>query len=161
MATVVIDGLARLVEGQRRVAEEFGVSQARLFPRSASLLDGRSAHEALRGLFRRGSGREAEVANLLEDLIAHQIALVEALDAVSLATLDHLDPDRIEDLAGRGPRLPGSRWRLFREQAATARNHDHFRLQQIVAQGVLRAFGRAWRLHSRAAARVPGRGERR
>jgi len=144
LARAVIDGMARLIEGQRQLADEFGLSLGRVFPRSVDLLEGRSPEDALTELFRSGSARVDELQAIFEDMIVHQLALVGALDDIALAAMHHLSPEQLkEDYPDR--RMNDARaWRFYKERLRDLVENDNLRFQDVVGAGFVKGY-----LHAR------------
>ena len=143
LANTIISGLSRLIEGQRQLADEFGLSLGRVFPRSLELLEGRNPEEVLTELFRSGPARLDEVNALFEDMIAHQLALVSALDDVALASMKHLSPEQLkEDFPDR--RMNDARaWRFYKERHHELIENDNLRFQQLVGTGFVEGYAQA------------------
>lgn len=90
-------GLASLVEGQRQFAEEFGLPYGRVFADGFEGFKGRAAEAVIREwLTDREHGAE-RVEALFSDLVAHQMALVAALDGAVLHALEGSDAADSED----------------------------------------------------------------
>ncbi len=147
LARAVVDGMARLIEGQRQLADEFGLSLARVFPRSVELLEGRSPEDALTELFRSGAARTDELQALFEDMIVHQLALVGALDGIALAAMQHLSPEQLkEDYPER--RMSDARaWRYYKERLRDLVENDNLRFQGVVGTGFVNGYLQAREKH--------------
>lgn len=73
----LLDGVARLIEGQRRFAEEFGVPYSRVFMDGFEAFKGRAIGDVLRDWLDAEHGAD-KLRDLLEDLANHQLALLES-----------------------------------------------------------------------------------
>ena len=67
-AKAVILGMADLIQGQRRFADEFGISLNRAFPHSYKALIGNRAKDVVSTLFESGGSNVTEIKNLFKDL---------------------------------------------------------------------------------------------
>ena len=143
LARTVVRGLARLVEGQRRLAEEFGLSLGRVFPNSHEWLEGQNPEEALTALFRSGHVRAGELEDLFEDLCAHQLALVSALDDIALATMRHLSPEQLKEDYPERRMNDAKAWRFYKERLRELVENDNLRFQRLVGAGFVQGYTRA------------------
>lgn len=78
----LLDGVARLIEGQRRFAEEFGVPYSRVFMDGFEAFKGRAIRDVLRDWLESEHGADS-LRNLLQDLANHQLALLESAGELS------------------------------------------------------------------------------
>lgn len=78
----LLDGVARLIEGQRRFAEEYGVPYSRVFMDGFEAFKGRAIPEVLRDWLGAEHGAD-NFRNLLRDLANHQFALLESAGELS------------------------------------------------------------------------------
>lgn len=78
----LLDGVARLIEGQRRFAEEFGVPYSRVFMHGFEAFKGRAIRDVLRDWLHAEHGAE-NLRDLLRDLAGHQLALLESAGELS------------------------------------------------------------------------------
>ena len=119
------DGLIRLLDARARIRHQFGVgAQVTTFQRAGNnpLKWTRSAEQALRQLVGEPDagflpGPQA-VQGAFEDLQAHEIAMLAAMQEALGATVERFSPDAIKArVAAKGGLLPGSReaalWRAF------------------------------------------------
>ena len=76
----LVDGFARLVEGQRRFADEMGLPYSRIFHDGfESFKDAASVEEVIYAWITPGSDGESKINVMVRDLMEHQLALIEAL----------------------------------------------------------------------------------
>lgn len=82
----LIAGVVRLVEGQRRLGQELGLKDERVFPSAAADFQERDPASVLRRWMRDPDG-PASLRALFDDLFAHQLALVRAVDGVAVSAM--------------------------------------------------------------------------
>lgn len=83
----LIGGLARLIEGQRRFAAEFGLHDERVFLDGFECFKGREVDTVLRTwLFDETNGAD-RYSRLFDDLYTHQLALIAAMDGIALQAI--------------------------------------------------------------------------
>ncbi|WP_181919659.1 hypothetical protein [Alkalilimnicola ehrlichii] len=82
----IAQGLARLIEGQRRFGEEFGLPLSRIFSDEFESFRGKDSQEVINEWLSDDDEGAQRLEILFDDLVAHQVALLSALDdAVSQA----------------------------------------------------------------------------
>jgi hypothetical protein len=81
--SALIEGVSQLVEGQRRFAEEFGLTYERVFRDGFESFKGRNVGDVLREWLRGEGGDAQDVERLLQDLADHQFALLTAVEIVT------------------------------------------------------------------------------
>ena len=77
-------GMARLVEGQRQFAEEFGLPYGRVFSDGYESFKGRQVEAAVRDWFVDEKTGADRLNGVFHDLVVHQMALLSALDGAVL-----------------------------------------------------------------------------
>ena len=81
---VMIDGVARLIDAQRRFAVEFGLADRRVFFDGFEAFKGDGAAKVLRDWLNEGEAGAQRMKKLFEDIYAHKLALMESMDGVAL-----------------------------------------------------------------------------
>jgi hypothetical protein len=74
-------GLSRLIEGQHRFAQEFGIANDRVFSDAFEAFKGQPSIRVIDGWLDDGSEGARRLDGLLRDLADHQVALVSAVQA--------------------------------------------------------------------------------
>lgn len=134
----LVHGIARLIEGQRQFAEEFGLSQRRVFPNSHELLEGQTPTQLAISLFTADWKSISELENLFADLIQHQVSLFSALDGIAHAALNHMGDEGLGD--GRTKLNDARSWRLHKERLQELLQNDNLRFEKLVASGFVRHY---------------------
>lgn len=78
----LVEGVSQLVEGQRRFAEEFGLTYERVFHDGFEAFKGREVRDVLHEWVQGDGGDAAALERLFQDLADHQFALLTAVEQV-------------------------------------------------------------------------------
>lgn len=141
-AKVLIQGLARLVEGQRCFAEEFGLNYGRVFRDEFEQFKGKNPEAVIRQWLKEGDAGVGRLQGLLDDLLQHQLALVGALEGVATEAVNQLSPQQIEKTS---PGLLGLRpfaWRCYRKLHRQYVQNHQLRHQNLVLNGFVTGYVR-------------------
>lgn len=84
---IMLQGVARLIEGQLKFADEFGLGRKRVFPEVHELLTDNNIEQVLTSLLASGDEGLKSWCDLFDALIAHQLALMTAIEGVVLHTM--------------------------------------------------------------------------
>ncbi len=142
LGNTVVKGIAKLIQGQRQFAEEFGLSNARVFPTTYHLLDGRSPEKCLKQIFRSGELGLLQLDALFKDMVEHQLALFSAIDAVAEETLISLSPKILsKEYPGRFA-TKGGKWSFYLRYHKEFQLNDTFRFNMIVAPGFVKKYSK-------------------
>ena len=129
----LVHGIARLIEGQRQFADEFGLSLNRVFPKSYQALEGQTPTQLAISLFTADWKSITELEDMFHDLISHQVALFSALDGIANQTLAHMGDEGLGD--GKGRLNDARAWRLHKERLQELRENDALRFEKLIAAG--------------------------
>lgn len=126
----LIDGVARLVEGQKRFADEMGLPYTRIFNDGFEAFKNQDANSVILDWLYCGNEGCSNLESLFTDLMAHQLALVEAISAIQLDTSRKERPfvERLQSLLGD------------KNSPATK---DHRRYMEVIAPALVAAYARA------------------
>ncbi len=142
LGNAVVKGIAKLIQGQRQFAEEFGLSSARVFPQTHHLFDGNSPEKSIKQIFRSGESGVLQLEALFNDMVEHQLALFSAIDAVAEETLNSLSPKIVsEEYPGRFA-TKGSKWSFYLRYHKEFQINDNFRFNMIVAPGFVKKYSK-------------------
>lgn len=139
-AQVLVQGLARLTEGQRCFAEEFGLNYGRVFRDEFEPFKGKNPETVIRRWLKEGDQGIRSLQGLFEDLLRHQLALVGALEAVAAEAVEQLSPQRVEKAS---PGLLGMRpfaWRCYRKLHRQYVQNHQLRHQNLVVNGFVAGY---------------------
>ena len=136
----LVHGIARLIEGQRQFADEFGLSLRRVFPHSYKSLEGQTATQHAISLFSADWKSIAELEQMFDDLISHQVALFSALDGIANETLKHMGDDGLAD--GKTKVNDARAWRLHKERLQELLDNDALRFEKLIAKGFIDSYAR-------------------
>jgi hypothetical protein len=139
---VLLQGLARLIEGQRCFADEFGLAYGRVFCEEFNDFKGRCPEEVLRQW--RGGGEEGtlRLRRVLDDLVYHQLALVAALDGVALEMVSELSPRRVAEQTPGWLGLKPFLWRSYRVLHKELEHNQNLRHARLVLPGFVTGYVR-------------------
>jgi len=134
----LILGLIRMVDGQRQLADEFGLSLSRVFPTSYKLLEGHKTEQVITSMFRSDWTSLPEMSALMNDLILHQVSLMSALDGIAVETLYQMGEEDLLDTKGR---INDSRaWRLHKDRVQELLENGNLRFERIVSKGFVEQY---------------------
>jgi hypothetical protein len=139
-AQVLVQGLARLAEGQRCFADEFGLNYGRVFRDEFEQFKGKNPETVIRQWLKEGESGTRRLQGLLDDLLRHQLALVGALEGIAVETVEQLSPQRIEKSS---PGLLGLRpfaWRCYRKLHRQYVQNQQLRHQNLVLTGFVTGY---------------------
>lgn len=139
-AQVLVQGLARLAEGQRCFAEEFGLNYGRVFRDEFEQFKGKNPETVIRQWLKDGENGVLRLQGLLDDLLRHQLALVGALEGIATEAVDQLSPQRVEKAS---PGLLGMRpfaWRCYRKLHRQYVQNHQLRHQKLVLNGFVTGY---------------------
>ena len=129
----LVHGIARLIEGQRQFADEFGLSHSRVFPHSFEALEGQTPTQLAISLFSADWKSITDLENMFQDMIMHQVALFSALDGIAKETLNHMGDEGLSD--GRSKVNDARAWRLHKERLEELLENDTLRFDKLIASG--------------------------
>lgn len=92
----LVVGLARLIENQRQLAEQFGLPLSQAFPSSHAVLQKQTAMQFTIALFRGDKDHVNALTGIINDLVGHQESIHSALDGVALEAV-RLTKEYLED----------------------------------------------------------------
>ncbi len=136
----LVHGIARLIEGQRQFADEFGLSLNRVFPNSYESLEGQTPTQHAISLFTADWNSITELENMFNDLILHQVALFSALDGIANETLNHMGDEGLGD--GKSKVNDARAWRLHKERLQELMDNDALRFEKLIASGFVDNYAR-------------------
>lgn len=136
----LVHGIARLIEGQRQFADEFGLSLNRVFPHSYESLEGQTATQHAISLFTADWKSISELEDMFDDLISHQVALFTALDGIANESLRHMGDQGLAE--GKSKVNDARAWRLHKQRLQELMENDALRFEKIVAKGFIDSYAR-------------------
>ncbi|MFV1992434.1 MAG: hypothetical protein ACC635_00905 [Acidiferrobacterales bacterium] len=137
----ILIGLAQLIDGQRRFADEFGLKQDLVFSADLADIQKRGSSAVLRDwLTGTNPDASSQLDSLFEDLAFHQSSLLSSLDTITRRTIKYLGPELTEK-GVRGLSKLGPTWPHYRKRNQKIAADQQGRYKIIIAPGV--AFGYA------------------
>lgn len=139
-ARVLVQGLARLAEGQRCFADEFGLNYGRVFSNEYEPFKGQKPEKVIRQWLREGEAGAQRLQLLLDDLLKHQLALLGALEGIASETVEQLCPKRVKL---NSPGILGLRpfaWRSYRNLHRRYAQDHQLRLNELVINGFVSGY---------------------
>lgn len=138
---VLIDGLARLIDGQRRMADELGINYSHAFHYDFSMFAGQDIRAVLRS--RLVSEPPAEVAKhvqvMFEDLSQHHVALMSAMDIVARRAIKYLAPALTSGGDGVAAQLAPV-WRRYRRRHQRIETDASLRYNVLIAPAMVHGY---------------------
>jgi hypothetical protein len=137
---VILSGVAKLLEGQRCFAEEFGLSYPTILHPECEVFRQRKPETIIREWFQDKTDGPQKFSRLIEDLVEHNLALCAALDGVAQESINRLSPAAVKS---KGLGIFGWRpfsWLTFRRLHRSFQNNDYLRHQEIVVKGFAKAY---------------------
>ncbi|ALC17983.1 hypothetical protein DSOUD_3263 [Desulfuromonas soudanensis] len=139
---VLMQGLARLIEGQRCFAEEFGLAYGRVFCEEFEDFKGNTPDEVFRLWADGGEEGILRLTRVFDDLVYHQLALVAALDGVARETVAELSPRRVAEQAPGWLGLKPFVWRSYRLLHRKLEHNPNLRHARLVLPGFVKGYVR-------------------
>lgn len=137
---VILTGLIKLLEGQRRFTEELGLPFARIFDDECQVFRNKRPELILQDWLRDKLEGPEKFNCLINDLVEHNLALCAALDGVALESMTRLSPTSIKtaslSIFGWRPFA----WLTFRRIHKLYANNDYLRHQELVVKGFAKAY---------------------
>ncbi len=140
LGNAVVKGITQLIQGQRQFAEEFGLNSARVFPKSYHLLDGQSPKKLLKQIFRSGDPGIAQLQGLFSDMVEHQLALFNSIDAVAKEALNSVSEETIDSELSSRWVTSGAKWRFYKHYHKEFQINNNLRFNAIVAPGFVKSY---------------------
>lgn len=136
---VLARGLARLIEGQRQFGQEFGLPFSRIFTDEFESFRGRNPEAVVRDWLADAAAGD-RLETLFDDLLAHQLALLAALDD---AVLQGIRRERRHTQGIRAAWKHALRSMFFAPKSAEVHTGDQtLRYLHIVAPAFLARYAR-------------------
>jgi len=137
---VILSGLAKLLEGQRCFAKEFGLTYPTILHPECQVFRQRKPETIIYEWFQDKTDGPQKFSHLINDLVEHNLALCAALDGVAQESISRLSPAAFR-LRGFG--IFGWRpfiWLTFRRLHRSFQNNDYLRHQELVVIGFAKAY---------------------
>jgi hypothetical protein len=137
---VILTGLIRLLEGQRRFVEELGLPYDRVFDEECQVFRNKKPELILRAWLQDKVEGPKKFTCLVNDLVEHNLALCAALDGVAQESLSRLGPKTVK---ARSFSIFGWRpfaWLTFRRLHRAYTTNDYLRHQELVVKGFAKAY---------------------
>jgi hypothetical protein len=137
---VILTGLTRLLEGQRRFAEELGLPYDRVFDEECQIFRNRNPDSVLRFWLSDKAGGPGKFARLIDDLVEHNLALCAALDGVAQESISRLGPKAVKAASFSVFGWRPFAWLTFRRLHKNFAANDYLRHQELVVKGFAKAY---------------------
>ena len=139
----ILIGLAQLIDGQRRFADEFGLKQDLVFSANLADIQKRGSSAVLRDwLTSTNPEASSQLDALFEDLAFHQSGLLSSLDTITRRTIKYLGPELTEKGVSGLSKL-GPIWPHYRRRNQKIAADQQGRYKVIIAPGVAYGYARA------------------
>jgi hypothetical protein len=137
---VILTGLIKLLEGQRRFVEELGLPYDRVFDEECRVFRNNNPEPILRAWLQDKIEGPKKFTRLINDLVEHNLALCAALDGVAQESISHLSPAAVKagsfSFFGWRPFA----WVTFRRLHRAYTTNDYLRHQDLVVKGFAKAY---------------------
>lgn len=137
---VILSGVAKLLEGQRCFAKEFGLTYPTILHPECQVFRQRKPEAIIHEWFQDKNDGPQKFSHLINDLVEHNLALCAALDGVAQESISRLSPAAVRS---RGLTIFGWRpfsWLTFRRLHRSYQNNDYLRHQELVVKGFAKAY---------------------
>ena len=148
-ARALVAGVARLVEGQRCFADEFGLNYSRVFSDEYESFKGQSPEKVVRQWLLEGEEGAGKLQRLLDDLLRHQLALIGGLEGVARQVVVQLSPEEVEKQSSRILGLRPFVWRRYRRLHRRYLEDQQIRLKDLVIGGFVSGYVQEREKHGR------------
>ena len=139
----VLLGLAQLIDGQRRFADEFGLKQDLVFSADLADIQKRGSSTVLRDwLTGTNPDASSQLDALFEDLAFHQSSLLASLDTITRRTIKYLGPELTRKGVSGLSKL-GPMWPHYRKRNQKIATDEQGRYKVIIAPGVAYGYAKA------------------
>lgn len=139
-AHIILTGLIKLLEGQRRFTEELGLPFDRIFDKECQVFRNKQPEKILQDWLRDKLEGPEKFNCLINDLVEHNLALCAALDGVALESISRLSPKTVKaasfSIFGWRPFA----WLTFRRIHKAYATNDYMRYQELVVKGFANAY---------------------
>lgn len=137
---IILAGMIKLLDGQRRFAEELGLTYAHVFHEEGQEFRHKKPAQVLRQWLQDKVEGPKKLNSLIDDLVEHNLALCAALDGVALEAMTRLSPTSIKaaslSIFGWRPFA----WLTFRRLHNLYANNAYMRHQELVVKGFAKAY---------------------
>jgi hypothetical protein len=137
---VILSGIAKLLEGQRCFAEEFGLTYPTILHPDCQVFRQKKPEAVIQEWLQDKTDGPHKFSHLIDDLVEHNLALCAALDGVAKESINQLSPAAIK---ARGLRIFGWRpftWLTYLRVHRSFQNNDYLRHQELVVKGFAKAY---------------------
>ena len=136
VTAAIIYGLTNLVMGQKRFAEEMGLSLNRIFPQAETMLQQENIAEQIKQWL--DDDNDNVVRQLFETLVKHQLALMASIDGIVLHTLNEISSRTDKNLL-KGLLKTKSRSKDYLQEL---KNNQRLRYQKLIVPGFVKHYVR-------------------
>lgn len=137
---VILTGLIKMLEGQRRFTEELGIPYARIFDEECQVFRDQKPELILQDWLRDKLEGPEKFSYLINDLVEHNLALCAALDGVALEAISQLSPTTVKTASFSIFGWRPFAWLTFRRLHKTYATNDYLRHQELVVKGFAKAY---------------------
>ncbi len=137
---VILTGLIKLIEGQRRFTEELGLPYARIFDEECQVFRNKRPELILQDWLRDKLVGPGKFSCLFNDLVEHNLALCAALDGVALESISRLSPTTVKTASFSIFGWRPFAWLTFRRLHRAYATNDYMRYQELVVKGFAKAY---------------------
>ncbi len=139
-ARALIAGVARMIEGLRCFADEFGLSPCRILGDSWEEFQGSDAEDVLRSWLRDREDGAQRIQGLFEELTAHQVALLSGVDGVAYAAAQRFNPQHFKKQTPGLLGLSPGAWRNYCCYYRELTGSEHNLHRALVLPGFVTAY---------------------
>ena len=138
--SVILAGIAKLLVGQRRLAEELGLPYTRVFAEECQVFRDNAPERILWGWLRDQHAGPNYFSCLIDDLVEHNLALCAALDGVARESISRLSPSAVKAVSFSIFGWRPFAWLTFRRLHRAYTTNDYLRHQELVVKGFAKAY---------------------
>lgn len=137
---ILLLGIIKLLEGQRRFADEFGIPHRDMFHPDCQIFRQKNSRAVIQEWLMDTEDGPRKFSYLVNDIIEHNLAIYAALDGVARESIDQLSPRMVKS---KGFSIFGwypFAWLTYRQLHRTYAENDYRRHQEIVVKGFATAY---------------------
>lgn len=139
-STVILNGIVKLLEGQRCFADEFGLPYDRVFDEECQVFRNKKAEGVMRSWLQDKVEGPTKFTRLVNDLVQHNLALCAALDGVALESISRLGPSAVKSKSFSIFGWRPFAWITFRRLHKIFASNDYLRHQELVVKGFAKSY---------------------
>lgn len=137
---VILSGIARLLTGQKRFAEELGLPYSRVLDEEFRVFRDKDPGLILREWLQDKVDGPQKFNRLINGFVEHNLALYAALDGIALESISQLSPKAVKKASFSILGWRPFAWLTFRRLHRSYSTNDYLRHQEMIVNGFTKAY---------------------